>query len=453
LYWAIYHADHHKLNGVVYVGPLKSIIEQTAQTYREVLGDENVLEHHSGYEPNPDKADLYKLNTERWDKPFICTSGVQFYETLFSNKAGKIRKLSNLMNRVILIDEAQTIPQEIAEPILDVLNTLVQDWGCTVVLMSATQPAFDRLEAGKDAVDIVSQDDVIEQYRLLRRNTYRLELNKSWNWENLGNDIIESGFQQTLTIVNTTKTSREGYQELRERISGDWFHLSARMCPAHRNQVLTEVKQRLENDRPCHLISTQLVEAGIDIDFPRVYRQVAPLDSIVQSAGRCNRNGLLPVEQAIVTVVDLEEAQDPPGDYKRRIDVTRQILKDSNILNREEDMLDAIQHYFREIYNKLFVSDKNNIIQSARLYLDFPKVAEEFKIIDDNNASSAVVPWQNGKQLIEKLRDRKNLTQSEWRSIQPYSATVPKNHKNIEKLDNGLVIWCGEYDPEVGCLT
>lgn len=456
LRWGIIHANTHQMRGILYVAPLKVIIEQTAKVYRKLLGDDNVLEHHSSYEPDPKEVRNYKLDTERWDKPYIVTSGVQFYESLFSNRPGQCRKLHQLRDRVILIDEAQTIPLHLAIPILDVLETLVEDWGCSVVLMSATQPAFDRLKLCDRATDLIPQVRITEQFRQLQRVTYRNQSNKTWTWTDLAKDIQQSRHSQNLVVVNTTKLAREGFRELSDRYPGDTFHLSTRMCVAHRKQVLDEIERRLDPQTPrgCYLVSTQLIEAGVNVDFPRVYRQLAPFDSIIQTAGRCNRNQRLQKEDAIATIFNLADSSAPP-DYRKRIQITKTVF-DNYADPLGEDILDAIREYFQKLYNDLHAGGQE--IQKFRYRYDFPKVAKRFHVIEDDYAASVVVPWGEGDRLIETLSQKDGLTQTDWRSIQPYVATVPKKYledqySEIEVFANGLAIWTGNYDSEVGCLT
>jgi CRISPR-associated endonuclease/helicase Cas3 len=458
LRWGCIHAETHQMRGIVYVAPVKVIIEQTAQVYRDLLGLDNVLEHHSGYEPKTEDTRNYKLDTERWDKPYIVTSGVQFYESLFSHRPGQCRKLHQLRDRVILIDEAQTIPLHLVIPILDVLETLVQDWGCSIVLMSATQPDFSRLsfsdsqpflQLWRDARDIIPRDRVLTQYQQLQRVTYHLTHETPWTWDNLLDDIQASGHQQNLIVVNTTKLAREGYQALQNRFGNNTFHLSSRMCPQHRFQVLNEIKDCLKNSSPCYLISTQVIEAGVDIDFPRVYRQLAPLDSIIQTAGRCNRNQRQSPENAVVTVFDLPKSSSPSGDYSKRINITKAVLNNHDY-PLGADILPAIQEYFQRLYTEMNAGGQK--IQSLRQKYDFPAVDEHFCIIDNDYTTAVVVPWQDGIKRINKLSSKDFLTQAEWRSIQAYSATVPKEHPQIKNCTNGLQIWTGDYDENLGCL-
>jgi CRISPR-associated endonuclease/helicase Cas3 len=447
LRFGLIHAQQNALRRIIYVGSFTSIIEQTAAVYRDLLRAENVLEHHSGFDPPWGEQRNYKLDTERWDHPVVVTSGVQFYESLFSDRPTKCRKLHNIANSVILIDEAQTIPLNLAIPILDALETLVKDWGCTVVLMSATQPAFNRLSLCDRAYDIVPGEQLLEQFQQLERVTYRLAIASPWTWHELANDIKASGQKQSLTVVNTTQLSREGYQELSNLVSGTWFHLSARMCPAHRIQVLQQVRFCLENQLPCHLISTQVIEAGVDVDFPRVYRQLGPLDSIIQAAGRCNRNGKLDKLAAITTVFKLDSTNQLVGEYQNRIEITRAILtKHPEALSC--NILESVRQYFQQVYNNVHAGGKQ--IQKLRVAYNYPEVAKRFRVIDNDWQQSVVVPWKEGANLITELRERDVLNYHEWRQVQKYTIGLPHNYQAVEEYPNGLRVWLGKYDRNFG---
>jgi len=449
--FATLHAKSHNMSGIVYVGPLKSIIEQTAEVYRGLFGEDNVLEHHSGFEPKLEEVKKYKLNTERWDKAVIVTSGVQFYQSLFANSPSKCRKLQGLINKVILIDEAQTIPGHLVRPILDVLNILVQDWGCTVVLMSATQPAFENI-IEDNAYDIIPNQESSNFFKQLNRVTYRF-VEDTWSWADIAQDIQLSKEQKALIIVNTTKLAREGYYELSQMIPGNWFHLSSRMCPAHRSQVLSQVRSLLNSDGSCFLIGTQVVEAGVDIDFPRVYRQLAPLDSLVQAAGRCNRQGLESKDKSIVTVFRMS-AIDPPG-YNVSVPITKGILSRFDL---NENLLEAIKHYFINYFDENIDGGKE--IVSLRNAYNFPEVAKRVSVIDDLNQISVVVEWGNGKTLVENLKDKDSLNEFDWRQVQSFTVNVrvkkdkliEEDKSPIKKLSNGLNIWVENYN-ECGIIT
>jgi len=437
--FAARHAEYHNMSGVVYVGPLKSIIEQTAQVYRDLFGDANVLEHHSAFDPKLEDIKQYKLSTERWDKPIIVTSGVQFYESLFANTPSKCRKLQGLINKVILIDEAQTIPSHLVRPILDVLNVLVQDWKCTVVLMSATQPAFGNL-IEDHAYDIIPNQESSDFFKQTNHVTYCFVKN-IWSWADIYQDIQLSKEKRVLIIVNTTKLAHEGYSKLSQMIPGKWFHLSSKMCPAHRSQVLSQVRSLLNCGESCFLISTQVVEAGVDINFPRVYRQLAPLDSLVQAAGRCNRQGLESKDKSIVTVFQMS-AIDPPG-YHTGVNITRGILSRFNL---NENLLEAIKSYFYELFNQNH--DGGQEITQLRHMYKFTEVAKRVNVIDDFNQISVVVDWGNGKTIIDKLKHKEILNEDNWRQVQPFSVNIREEEyqSSISKLSNGLNVWIGNYN-------
>ena len=437
LQFAIAHCQaNENLEGILYVGPLKSVIDQTWRVYCDALKIP-VLAHYSDFQPTEEEASDYKLTTERWDAPVICTSGVQFYESLFARSAAKCRKLSHLMNRCILIDEAQTIPLEYAKPILDVLKTLVEDWGCTIVLMSATQPSFRNIdrEFDQQCTDIISDSQSRKFFTETRRVNYDISF-EAWQWSQIADRISSS--RQSLTIVNTTKLAQEGFIALSNMVDGNWFHLSARMVPAHRKQELDKILSRLDQNLPCHVISTQVVEAGIDLDFPLVFRQMAPLDSIIQAAGRCNREKIKPWQDATVQVFDLEDANYPSSDYKARTNITREILKTYDL---NERLLEAIALYYQKCYVKELVGDKYDI-QKFRRELKFEQVEKLVKIIDDSYQFSAFVPWGDGDKILKSLNLSKPLTESDWRSLQPYTLNLPKKLEAMaEKNLCGLTIW------------
>ena len=461
LRFALSHCQaNDNLMGILYVAPLKSIIEQNWKKYTEWL-DVRVLAHYSDFQPPEDatkdyKLEIkdYKLTTERWDAEVICTSGVQFFESLFSRSAAKCRKLSHLMNRCILIDEAQTIPLEYAKPILDVLKSLVEDWGCTVVLMSATQPSFQNIDPDFDAkcIDIIDNSKLKYYFEQTRLVNYQVS-SETWNWETLGQKIRNTN--QSLTIVNTTKLSREGFQTLSKLVNGEWFHLSARMIPVHRQQVFETIAKRLKEDLPCHVISTQVVEAGVDLDFPFVFRQYAPLDSIIQAAGRCNREGIIEDwQQAVIQVFEFEAESYPSHDYKKRTQITRDLLN-SDIYDLNQNLLEAISSYYQRCYSSL-TGDKHNI-QKLRKNLQFEDVDKAFKLIEDNKSFSAFVPWQeDGEKIMKSLDFSQPLREEDWRKIQPYTVNLP-NRKElldlVEQTKSGVIVWSSKlYDSNFGVI-
>ncbi|MBD2296356.1 CRISPR-associated helicase Cas3' [Anabaena sphaerica FACHB-251] len=436
--FAYLHSQKHQMSGIVYVGPLKSIIEQTADVYRQLFGENAVLEHHSGYEPKLEESKEYKLNTERWDKPVIVTSGVQFYESLFANHPTKCRKLQGLINKVILLDESQSIPGDLVRPILNVLNTLVKDWGCTIVLMSATQPAFDKLKEDDltNVVDIIPEDETRRLFHQLNRVQYQY-IPDNWEWDNLVDSIKSSGLNQGLIIVNTTKLAREGYQRLSEEYPDNCFHLSSRMCPDHRSQVLNQVRELLKSEKPCFLISTQVVEAGVDVDFPVVYRQLAPLDSIIQAAGRCNREGKQ--DKGNVIIFNMSSSN-PPG-YQSGISITKKILEKCDL---NSDILYLIKMYFSDLLNQNY--DGGVDIQKLREKYDFPEVAKAVKVIDNEHQIAVVVKWGDSEKLIAEMKNQEYITESDWRRLQKFTVNIPKNDQYTNYTQIGKIdVWMGDY--------
>ncbi|MBS9386242.1 MAG: CRISPR-associated helicase Cas3' [Dolichospermum sp. BR01] len=441
--FAYLHSQKHQMSGIVYVGPLKSIIEQTADVYRQLFREESVLEHHSGYEPKLEENKEYKLNTERWDKPVIVTSGVQFYESLFARTPTKCRKLQGLINKVILLDESQSIPANLVRPILNVLNTLVTDWGCTIVLMSATQPAFDNLDDDDliNVVDIIPEDETTRLFQQLNRVQYQY-IPDIWQWKNIISSIQDSGLNQGLIIVNTTKLAREGYEILSAQFPETCFHLSSRMCPAHRSQILAKVRELLKDEKPCFLISTQVIEAGVDVDFPIVYRQLAPLDSIIQAAGRCNREGKQNKGNVIIFNMPFFVSKD----YNDRTNSTEKILAKYDL---NSDTLPIIKMYFCTLFNENH--DGGVDIKKLRENYDFPKVAEAVKVIDNQHQISVVVKWGDSEKLIIEMQNKTYLTESDWRKLQKFTVNIPQkftNYTQIGKID----VWIGDYDEKTGIV-
>lgn len=298
--FALEHMKHHKLKRIFYIIPYTSIIEQNAEVFRKILGDRNVLEHHSNFDADKIEfddmdtgAETLKLASENWDMPIIVTTNVQFFESLFSNRRSRCRKLHNLTKSVIILDEAQMLPTEYLLPSLAALSELVCNYGSTVVICTATQPKLnDLLDKDFHMREIVDSPDQL--YETFRR--VQVKDLGSLNDTELTDRI--SVHRQVLCIVNTRKHAKILFDGLGG--SGSCYHLSARMCPVHRREKIAEIKQLLKEGKDCKVISTQLIEAGVDVDFPVVYRAMAGIDSIAQAAGRCNREGMLRIGEVFI---------------------------------------------------------------------------------------------------------------------------------------------------------
>ena len=431
--FAYQHCLNNNMSGIVYVAPLKTIIEQTANIYRQLFGDNFTLEHHSGYEPDENDEE-YKTNTERWDKPIIVTSGVQFYESLFAAKPSKCRKLQGLINKVILIDESQTIPANLVRPVLDVLGSLVTDWECTVVLMSATQPAFNNLgNILLDIVDIIPSNVCKDMFNLLNRVHYQY-CPEEWEFTDLINSIKDSKLNQGLIIFNTTTLARNFYNHLSNYFP-NCYHLSSRMCPAHRQDVLTKVKGLLKENQPCFLISTQVIEAGVDVDFLTVYRQLAPLDSIIQSAGRCNREGKLGKGKVVIFNMPFQLDLD----YKNKAILASNLLEKYDI---NKDVLEITRKYFCSVFNE--DHDGGKVVQALRENYNFPEVAEKFKVLDADQIS-VVVDYGDCNIILEEIKNQGYLTAKNWRHLQKYTVNAPPSFSYFKEIC-GIKLWDGAYD-------
>ncbi len=308
--FALRHTKHHGLRRIIVVIPYTSIIEQNAEEYRNALGAENVIEHHSNLNPETREArygdDLvrrHELACENWDAPVVVTTTVQFFESLFSNHPSRCRKLHNIARSVVILDEVQTLPEQFLVPIVDALNELVSNYGCSIVLSTATPPALaarNSFPAGLRNVRPIITAPLALFQRLSRVSyTWPAADDKPAGWDELAAELADE--PQVLVVVHRRKDARELATQLGARTDNDSaVHLSALMCPAHRSAVLKQVNATLLTGAPCRLVSTQLIEAGVDIDFPVVYRALAGLDSVVQAAGRCNREGRLARGRVVV---------------------------------------------------------------------------------------------------------------------------------------------------------
>ena len=385
--FAIDHAVKHDLNRIIYVIPYPSIIEQTAGIFKSIFGAHAVLEHHSNIIIEKDIDDEEaeedrRLAAENWDAPIIVTTNVQFFESFFANRSSKTRKLHNVAGSVVILDEAQMLPVPYLRPTLAVIRELAENYGTTVILCTATQPALTERADFKDGLTGVKE--IMSDPARLERAFKRVFS------ENLGivtdDELIKRLNQEdrALCIVNTKKHARLIFKGL-GRNDGS-FHLSAAMCPMHRRSVLEEIRRRLKEKSPCRVVSTQLVEAGVDLDFPVVYRSLAGMDSVVQAAGRCNREGKI-VEGGRLYVFESEESL-PPGHLRQNAEITKLILH-----NNSDNLIETkiVEKYFKELYwlkdssGKLDSKKILERLQNGLLKGDFPfkAVAADYNIIAD----------------------------------------------------------------------
>lgn len=459
LAFALRHATLHGHDRIIVAVPYTSITDQTAAAYRQIFSDQRaVLEHHSAAEWQSRPADegspeetWARLASENWDAPLIVTTTVQLFESLFARSTSKCRKLHNIARSVIILDEAQTLPEGLLRPTLDMLNELVRSYGVTVVLSTATQPALDQLEGFGGLVGV--REIVPEPARLfeaLRRVEYTWE-DEPRSWDEVA-EMVRAN-RQAMAIVNT----RADAIALVEALDGaEPLHLSTLLCGAHRQDVLAEVRRRLEAGEPCLLIATQVVEAGVDIDFPVVLRAFGPLDRIVQAAGRCNREGKL--ERGRVIIFRAEEGSSPPGAYRTGIGVAELLFA-----HGETDLHDPAlyRRYFELLYQRVNPDEKQ--IQAERESLNYEAVARKYRLIEDDGVA-VIVRYQEQlpdgtpvDTLISDLMNGRGNPRELWRRIQPFLLAVRR--REIERLEREALVapvteslyqWTGAYDPVLG---
>ncbi|HEX2652630.1 MAG TPA: CRISPR-associated endonuclease Cas3'', partial [Xanthobacteraceae bacterium] len=365
LAFALDHARRHNLDRVVYAIPFTSIIDQTAAIFRNVLGDDVVLEHHSAIDDERlryrEGAEKLHLAMEDWAAPIIVTTNVQLFESLFSNRPSRCRKLHNLARSVIVLDEAQTIPLPVLRPCVSALDELARNYGTSIVLCTATQPAIAAPNF-KGGVELGPEHELAPEPTALYGALKRVEIRR------LGiltdDDLLAELSQapQGLVIVNSRVHALALYRTATKAGLEGCIHLTTRQYAAHRREILANVRVRLKTDLPCRLIATSLVEAGVDLDFPKVWRAEAGLDQIAQAAGRCNREGRYSAQESVVTVFRPAEAKAPreiallSGDFSRIADKHTELLS-----------LDALRDYFSEVYWRNGEAlDAKNILQSFK---------------------------------------------------------------------------------------
>ena len=403
LAFALRHAVAHGMKRVIYVIPYTSIIEQNAEVFRSILGGGNVLEHHSGVEfdlsdgASPEEI-RRALASENWDMPVVVTTAARFFDSLYANRSSKCRKLHNLANSVIIFDEAQMLPLCHLRPCVAAMASLAEHVGSTLVLCTATQPSLGDLlrtyAPGHTVTELCPQTE--EVYDRFRRVTFRQAgiLEDDALAERLGDH------KQLLCVVNSRKAAQRIFDRLPQEGS---FHLSTLMIPAQRQTILEEIRRRLKDGEPCRVVSTSLIEAGVDVDFPAVYRELAGLDSILQAAGRCNREGQRSAGESIVTIFERTEL--PPLLFCTAVGATRYALEGG----RDPAAQETMQRYFCELRALSGETlDKYGVVKAfetsiSGCTLPFRTVAERFHFIDENTCT-VYVPAGEGAALVERLK-------------------------------------------------
>ena len=462
LAFALEHAVFHGKRRIIYAIPYTSIIEQTANVFRGIFPD-GVIEHHSNLDPKKETTKS-RLATENWDTPLIVTTNVQFFESLFAARTSRCRKLHNIVDSVVVLDEAQLLPPEFLQPILDVMNLLVHHYGVTFVLSTATQPAlgtlksFQRTLRGLNDVREI-MDDPEALYHDLERVTVTMppDFHVAQDWDSIAEEIQQHPC--VLAVVNTRSAARE----LHHRMPEGTIHLSALMCGEHRSCVIAKVKQRLAAGESVRAVSTQLVEAGVDVDFPVVYRALAGLDSIAQAAGRCNREGVLKRGEVIVFVPPKSA---PPGALRRAADTTISLLQGTS----EHPMArELFYRYFEHFYMRVPSLDKHGVTELLNpqggkddpLKVQFRTAAQCFRLIDESGYRSILVRYGESPALIGRLR-KEGPERWLMRKLQRYAVSLPEHQFQKLLADGDICEICPGlfaqkadplYHPDLGILV
>ena len=429
--FALEHAKRHDMRRVIYVIPFTSIIEQNAAEFRKAfgeLGEQAVLEHHSTFDDdklqNEATKDKLRLASENWDAPIVVTTAVQFFESLFADRSSRCRKLHNIAGSVIILDEAQMLPLNLLLPIIQAIKELAQNYRCSIVMCTATQPAV-QAENGfyrgfENVREIAPKPTAL--FDKLRRTTV----------QHIGTqtdaDLLAKlgEHPQMLVIVNNRRHARSLYDQAKH-LDGT-FHLTTLMCAKHRSQKLDEIRGRLKKGEPCRVIATSLIEAGVDVDFPLVMRAEAGLDSVAQAAGRCNREGKRPSENSFVWIFAPEEQWKTPPELATQAAVMRLTADEfSNDLLSTQ----AVAAYFAELYqlkgseldNKKILKMHNDTGQS----LDFPfqTIADKFRMIE-SHMQPLIIPFDvEAENLISSLHHADHIG-GLLRKLQPYTVQIPE---------------------------
>ncbi|HLZ71307.1 MAG TPA: CRISPR-associated endonuclease Cas3'' [Dehalococcoidia bacterium] len=460
--FALRHAALHGLERVIVAVPFITITEQTSTVYREIFGDDAerpvVLEHHSGALRQTGEADAVpraelwsRLSSENWDAPIVVTTTVQLFESLFAAGPRACRKVHRLAKSVIVLDEAQSLPPGLLTPILDALQELCANYGTTVVVSTATQPAFETIPVFRamQAREIVPQPE--RHFSTLKRVKYDLRLDEALSWDDVA--VLMRAEPRALAVVNTKRDALALLDALHDP---EALHLSTLLCGAHRRAVIEEVKRRQAAGEPCRLVATQVVEAGVDLDFPLVLRALGPLDAIVQAAGRCNREGHL--AEGRVIVFRPAEGGLPPGPYTTATEISQAVLATPDA---DPDDPRAPQAYFRELFRRL--NTDREAIQKLRDGFDFDEVARRFRMIDESTFSVVIDKYGSPNARREVQRELARLRRGgaglrqALRALQPFLVSVrERDAKRYER--EGLIVpviegvgeWLGRYDETRG---
>ncbi|MBY3433285.1 CRISPR-associated helicase Cas3' [Rhizobium laguerreae] len=451
LAFALRHALAHGHRRIIYAVPFTSIIDQTAEEFAGLLGRENVLEHHSSFVPTRDHdlttAQKARLGTEDWEAPVIVTTNVQLFETLFSCKPSRNRKLHNIANSIIVLDEAQMMPRNLLVPCVTALDELARNYGCTIILCTATQPALNAqdLKHGHPlGLQLNGRELAPDPEETARRlNLVSLRFNGDMTNADLVSEL--SSVNQALVIVNSRRHARELYECAKAAGMSDLYHLSTRQCAADRKRLLAGIKRELAAGQPCRVISTSLIEAGVNVDFERVWKAESGLEQIAQACGRCNRERRRSKEASVVTVFRSPDHK-PPESLKDAI-------RDMHATRKQHDDLlspRAIRHYFTRMYWRAGEEalDQQGIIglykftKNDQTDFAYRTTDKRFQMIVDANVS-VLVPAEGFESFIKALQNEDVPSREHQRAAQQFSVSIPE--QDFERLrSEGEICLAGE---------
>lgn len=423
--FALDHAAVHGHRRVIYAIPYTSIIDQTAATFRDLFGD-LVLEHHSAIDDeriSPEGSDKLRLAMEDWAAPIVVTTNVQLFESLFAARPARARKLHNIAGSVIILDEAQCLPRHLLLPSLRMIDALAAPYGCTIVLCTATQPAFDSAQLKDGGLDLAGRE-LAPDPAMLARRLARARIVQDGVMDD---DALVAALRdrpQGMVIVNSRKHALALFERVRtEGIEGA-LHLTTRQYPAHRRRILAEIKARLADKRPCRLIATSLIEAGVDLDFPVGWRAEAGLDSIIQAAGRVNREGRLPRETSTLTVFTAPDHA-PAPEVAKLAEATR-----STATRHDLNTPEALRDWFERVYWATGENlDRAGIVKgfvAGKTEVNFPyrTTAEAYRMVESTMVP-VIVPTDDNAATINDLEDPAKSSGTLARTLQPYAVQIP----------------------------
>lgn len=454
--WALAHARANNLRRIVTAVPFITITDQIAQVYRQLLNEPMapvVLEHHSQV---VEDSGWQRLASENWDSPVTVTTTVRLFESLFSNRTSDCRRLHRLARSVIVLDEAQAIPVEVLEPVVDGIRALVDRFGASVLIMTATPPSLTHLKPtqGREAKNILPE--VAQWKEAFNRTTIQLQIKpRDLTHQEVADLIMDN--DQCLCIVNTIGDARKVTLAAGNK---DLVHLSTMLRPCDRLARLDEIRSRLNNADACRVVSTQLVEAGVDLDFPVVLRAMAPLPSLAQADGRCNRNGMLGPAGGRMIVFELEDGKRPPGSY-----YSQGTAHGYTVLQNQPDFRapEAIESWYALLLTDPSVTQDSRNVQGSRERLDYQTTAKSFRMIDEETVGIAVAKrhpqGRRFDEMLDRLRDHDLVFRNELRELQQITVSVRRSVADkalelgiSEPINDYLHRWLGSYDDQIGLI-